>query len=105
MLLQAHGPLIDRYSVEVSGWDISGEFFVEKSELEWNEQSGKLVVLQRMLPEGAYVFVRLLQVTSVERSHPVAYAAHFARSRLGRQREFQLTAVHPRITETAPAGA
>ena len=100
MLLETRGPFTDRYSVEVSGWDIAQEFFVEKSELEWNERSGKFVVLQRMLPEGAYVFVRLLQATSVERSHPVAYAAHFARSRPGGQRQFQLTAVHPRISET-----
>jgi hypothetical protein len=104
MLLQASVPLTCHYSVEVSGWDVYEEFFVEKAELEWNER-GKFVVLQRMLPDGAYVFVRLLQDTSVERSQPVAYAAHFERSRPGGQRQFRLTAVHPRIMGTAQRGA
>jgi hypothetical protein len=31
MLLTAAGPGTDRYRVEVSGWDSSLEFFVEKS--------------------------------------------------------------------------
>jgi hypothetical protein len=29
------------YPVEASGWDIAHIFFVEKSELEWKEESGK----------------------------------------------------------------
>ena len=99
MLLQARVPLTCRYSVEVSGWDVSEEFFVEKSELEWNERSGKFVVLHRMLPEGAYVFVRLLQATPLEPSRPVAYAAHFECLRPGGQRQFRLTAVRPQTTQ------
>ena len=42
------------YCVEVSGWDVSEGFFVEKCELEWNEQSGKCVAMRRTLPEGAH---------------------------------------------------
>jgi hypothetical protein len=83
------------YSVEVSGWDVSERFFVEKCELEWNEQAGKCVALRRMLPEGAHVFVRLLQSLSIERSYPVAHEAHFAGSQPDGCRQFRLTAVLP----------
>ena len=83
------------YSVEVSGWDVSESFFVEKCELEWNEQSGKCVALRRMLPERAHVFVRLLQLLSTERSYPVVYEAHFAGSQPDGCHRFQLTAFLP----------
>ena len=33
------------YSVEVSGWDNNEDFFVEKTELHWSEQSGKHILL------------------------------------------------------------
>jgi hypothetical protein len=83
------------YSVEVSGWDVSESFFVETCELEWNEQSGKCVAMRRTLPEGAKVFVRLLQPLSTERSYPVVYEAHFASSQPDGCSQFRLTAVLP----------
>jgi hypothetical protein len=98
-------PATDHYSVEVSGWDISEGFFVEKCELEWNEQSGKCVALRRMLSEGAHVFVRLLQPMSVERSSSVAYAAHFAGSRPDGHCHFRLVAVRPQLKEAESAQA
>jgi hypothetical protein len=78
---------------------------VEKCELEWDEQSGKCVALRRMLPEGAHVFVRLLQPMSAERSSSVAYEAHFAGSRPDGHRQFRLVAVHPRLKEAESAQA
>ena len=45
MSLSARFPITSLYRVEVSGWDKSQTFFVEKSELEWNEESGKHVTL------------------------------------------------------------
>jgi hypothetical protein len=33
------------YAVEVSGWDNNEDFFVEKTELHWSEQSGKHILL------------------------------------------------------------
>jgi len=84
------------YSVEVSGWDVSEGFFVEKCELEWNEQEGKHVLLRRMLPEGAHVFVRLLQSLSTERSYPVAYEAHFAGSQADGCCQFRLIHIRPK---------
>ena len=47
MNLTVPQPAIDTYRVEVSGWDTSQSFFVEKPELEWNEENGKQITLSR----------------------------------------------------------
>lgn len=75
MLLSARCPITTLYHVEISGWDATHAFFVEKSELEWNDETGKHVLLKHALPEGAMIFVRLLQSASPERAVPVAYEA------------------------------
>jgi hypothetical protein len=77
MLLSARYPITSLYRVEVSGWDTTQAFFVEKSDLEWSEETGKSVVLSHMLAEDAMIFVRLLQHTAPDRSDAVAYAADF----------------------------
>jgi hypothetical protein len=65
------------YRVEVSGWDFSENFFVEKTGLEWNGKEKKEIMLSSILREGCVVFVRLLR--SVENSNldafPIAYQA------------------------------
>lgn len=50
-------------------------FFVEKSELEWNEETGKYLALSHSLLPGAMIFLRLLQPASPDRSLPAAYYA------------------------------
>ena len=84
------------YHVEVSGWDTSQSFFVEKAELEWNDGGEKLVALRREVRDGAILFVRLLQPISPDRSHPIPYATE----RAGRTSEdgwqFRLKQVAPR---------
>jgi hypothetical protein len=65
------------YRVEVSGWDRDKSFFVETSDLEWSEQSGKRIILKRRLDNRAVVFLRLLQPMGPDRGHPVAYQAEF----------------------------
>ena len=90
MTLTAEHPVTNVYLVEVSGWDDNKAFFVENSELEWTDESGKQVTLSRGLNEGAVIFLRLLQQMGTDRSHPVAYQAEFvARSSEGR-RQFRL---------------
>jgi len=42
--------------IEVSGWDEDEIFFVEKSELSWDDFAGKHISLKHMLAEGALVF-------------------------------------------------
>jgi hypothetical protein len=75
MILTAEHPVTNLYRVEVSGWDADRAFFVQNSELEWSDASGKQVTLQRELNDGAVVFLRLLKPISTERPHPVAYEA------------------------------
>jgi hypothetical protein len=99
MILTAEHPVTNLYLVEVSGWDDHKAFFVENSELEWTEESGKQVTLNRGLNEDAVIFLRLLQQTGNDRSHPVAYQANLvARSAEG-QWQFRLKPVSARSRE------
>jgi hypothetical protein len=96
MILTVERPAANVYRVEVSGWDESKAFFVENSELEWAEDSGKQVTLRRGLNNGTVVFLRLLQPISNDRSHPVAYEAELvARTEEG-LRQFRLRPVSSR---------
>jgi hypothetical protein len=96
MILTAEHPVTTLYLVEVSGWDENKAFFVENSELAWNEESGKQVTLNRGLSEGAVIFLRLLQQMGNERSHPVAYQANLVARNLEGQWQFQLKPVSSR---------
>lgn len=95
MQLTTRQPLAS-YSVEVSGWDDSDSFFVEKSELCWNEETGKQLTLGRHLRPGAMVFVRLLQPIDADRSFPVAYEAEPVSKMSGSGQQFRLKRVVPR---------
>jgi hypothetical protein len=89
-------PLKSTYSVEVSGWDNSQSFFVEKSELSWDEERGKHLTLSHRLCPGTMIFVRLLQPTASERTFPVAYhAVPLATTPDGQQR-FLVKCIEPR---------
>jgi hypothetical protein len=97
MLLTAHTPAVGTYRVEVSGWDSSQAFFVEKTELEWSEESGKMITLKRELRPDTMIFVRLLQSTVTDRGFPVAYKAEHVANLPGGQQQFRLQQVVPRI--------
>jgi hypothetical protein len=84
------------YRVEVSGWDDNKAFFVENSELEWTDDSGKQVTLNRGLMDGTVVFLRLLQPISDDRSQPVAYQAELVASTYEGLRQFRLRPVSTR---------
>lgn len=96
MLLTAREPLTSNYSVEVSGWDKAHSFFVERSELYWNEETGKFLALSRLLCPGTMIFVRLLQPTAAERTFPVAYQAEPMASTPEGQQMFRVTRMEPR---------
>src|SRR5262249_56932591 len=87
------------YRVEVSGWDNTQSFFVEKADLEWSKSGEKVVLLRRELQEGSLLFVRLLQPISADRSHPVPYAAEHLRITQLAQWEYRLTQVQPRANQ------
>jgi len=97
MILSARYPLTSLYRVEVSGWDSSQSFFVEKSELEWNEETGKCVVLSHKLNEDALIFVRLLQHAAPDRSEAVAYEANFVGRTQDGKNQFRLVQAQPRM--------
>jgi hypothetical protein len=94
MILTA--PVTNLYRVEVSGWDDNKAFFVENSELEWTDDSGKQVTLNRGLMDGTVVFLRLLQPISNDRSQPVAYQAELVASTDEGRRQFRLRPVPTR---------
>jgi hypothetical protein len=48
------------YRIEVSGWGLDSSFFVEKTDLFWEQSGGKRASLHHTVAEGAVVFVRLL---------------------------------------------
>jgi hypothetical protein len=62
--------------VEASGWGLNEEFFVEKTQLFWNDtdSSGdKKTLLHRSLNEGTVIFVRLLASQVSYGQMPTAY--------------------------------
>ena len=95
----AHRPLASVYRVEVSGWDSTQTYFVEKSELEWDEETGKQVVLSRTMRERAILFVRLLQPTAPDRSFPVPYEVEFIAAMDNGHQQFRIHRVRPRMGE------
>ncbi|HYL86209.1 MAG TPA: hypothetical protein VE263_18435 [Candidatus Angelobacter sp.] len=96
MPLTARQPLTSSYSVEVSGWDNSHTFFVEKSELSWNEETGKFLTLSHELHQHTMIFVRLLQPVAAERTFPVAYEAEPHGFTSEGQQVFRVTRMVPR---------
>jgi len=95
MVLTARRPFTNSYPVEASGWDNRQSFFVEKSELEWNEETGKSLTLTRSLCPGSTIFVRLLQPTSPDGSLPEAYHAQPMGVTPEGQQQFRLKQIQP----------
>ena len=63
------------YRVEVSGWDARENFFVEKTSLDWREQSGKTVALRATVRLDSVLFVRLLRPLGGGADFPVPHRA------------------------------
>jgi hypothetical protein len=99
LVLMAPSPVASLYRVEVSGWDDEENFFVEKTELEWDEGIGKCLRLSRPLRRSSIVFVRLLQPFSPSRGYPIPYQAEPSSSLAEAPGyEYKLTQLHPRIS-------
>ncbi len=95
--------LSDHYRIEISGWDLDENFFVERTQLEWSEERGKRVQLHRPLRNGAAVFVRLLTPAASFQSFPIAYQAE----RLPSEQpdgtwEYRLVQLQPRVKTASP---
>jgi hypothetical protein len=63
------------YRVEVSGWDSSENFFVEKTALRWGRDAQRQVILKSRVREGCVLFARLLQSAAMLNNLPMAYQA------------------------------
>lgn len=67
--------------VEVSGWDATDNFFVEKTTIERTHEAEIAISLCSTLRPGCMLFVRLLSSLSRESGCPIAYlAAHVEQS-------------------------
>jgi hypothetical protein len=91
------------YRIELSGWGADNNFFVERTDLLWSQTGEKYVLMRRELPEGAMVFVRLLDSDSKNNSVPVAYQVNQVRAMdCNGQCEMKLLPLRPRTK--APFG-
>jgi hypothetical protein len=87
---------ISVYRVEISGWDLDEQFFVERAALEWRVGEQKTVLIQRRARQGALLFIRLLENSSPSRPFPVAYRVREVREReAGKLYELILSQVWP----------
>lgn len=88
------------YRIEVSGWDRSESFFVEKTQLDWSEQHGKKIFLRHSVREGAVLFVRLIHPTAAGHSFPVAYQVkEVGPADAAGMYAVSLVQIHPRSSE------
>jgi len=87
------------YPVEVSGWDRTQNFFVERCDLVWNGETGRNVELQHDLRESAVLIVRPLETDKAGRSHAIVYQAQLMGKTPSGHPQFRLTAVVPRMKE------
>lgn len=85
------------YAVEVSGWDASEAFFVEKTDLTWAADGMKEINMRRAVREGSVIFVRLLQPVASSDNYPIACQAMKVKEQgAGGLSTVQLTQLRPR---------
>ncbi len=92
------------YPIEISGWGLDNEFFIERTDLEWTSGAEKQVCMQRAVAEGSIVFVRLFSSEPSNNSVPVAYQVEHAEpmDRTGRCL-LRLAQMHPRARRSPAA--
>lgn len=85
--------------VEISGWDLAENFFVEKTVLRRCDDGSRSVLLHAPLRVGALVFARLPDEHTADRTSPVTYQVARINANFSVQgREIQLLQRHPRQT-------
>ena len=85
--------------VEISGWDLAENFFVEKTLLRRCDDGSRKVLLHAPLRVGALVFARLSDEQTADRTSPVTYQVETINAKFSDQgREIQLLQRHPRQT-------
>lgn len=69
--MHAQPEMLSSCGVEASGWDVAGNFFVEKTALQWWGDDDEQIDLRSPLYQGAIIFLRLLHPG--QESVPIAY--------------------------------
>ncbi|HVB07655.1 MAG TPA: hypothetical protein VNF00_01800 [Candidatus Acidoferrales bacterium] len=93
----AHGTDGSSRRVEISGWDLTENFFVEKAMLSRYGDGSPRALLHTPLRVGALVFVRATDEPSAERTIPVTYQVATINGKYSSGgREVQLTQRYPR---------
>ncbi len=88
------------YPIEISGWNVDGEFFVERAELRWNDIGEKRVLLRETVRDGSVVFARLMSPKSDSAAVPIAYQAELVADQRSRGAiEMKLVPCQPRVSE------
>ncbi|MHB8527357.1 MAG: hypothetical protein ACYDD2_14540 [Candidatus Acidiferrales bacterium] len=94
--MASQGPDESSRRVEISGWDLSENFFVEKATLSQCGDGSRRALLHTPLRVGALVFVRATDEPSAERTIPVTYQVATINGRYASGgREVQLTQRRP----------
>ena len=89
------------YRIEVSGWGLDNNFFVERTDLICSQDGEKKVRLRRSLADGVIIFVRLLVPESTGSSLPIPYQVKGAHPMdCNGHCEIHLTRLHPRAQES-----
>jgi hypothetical protein len=65
------------YSIEVSGWNIDAEFFVERAQLRWDGEGDKFVTLRSAVRTGSLLSVRTINASGTVGPLLMAYRAEF----------------------------
>jgi len=85
--------------VEISGWDLAENFFVERTMLRRCDDGSRKVLLHTPLRVGALVFARLSDEQTADRTSPVTYQVARINANFSVEgREIQLLQRHPRQT-------
>jgi hypothetical protein len=88
------------YPIEISGWNVNGEFFVERAELRWNDLGEKRISLRETVRDGAVVFARLMSRNADSPAVPIAYQAELVPDQRSRGTiEMKLVPCQPRSSE------
>jgi hypothetical protein len=89
------------YSVEISGWDIERQFFVERTSLAVDQAGTRTTFLRSRLHQHLVVFIRLLSTTFAGKVYPKVYRVDLAElpDRTGFSRIHLTPAEAPRTIE------
>ncbi|SRR5712692_1246322 len=92
-----HPLIAASFRIEVSGWDLDENFFVEKTELDAGENRNKKLLMRHRVRDRALVFVRPLVPVFSPDAAPTAFQVESVRAaRIAGLWDVSLVQLHPR---------